>query len=136
MDKQQKLFMSAERAIKRLAKLAWRIRPEHLAEWMIEGEERGECKAGDIWSVSDWLSDTVESGIRKFEGAKPDRAGCVICGKDSQRFDKRKHTRYCSDRCRQKAYRQRNGSGNRPRKQTVTNSRSVMVHAIDREAET
>jgi predicted nucleic acid-binding Zn ribbon protein len=136
MDKRQKLFMSAERAIMRLAKLAHQIRNKDLADWMIEGDKLGQCRAGDLQFVAEWLDDAVQLGkIHEFEQSKPHPA-CAVCGKDGRRFDVRKHTRYCSDRCRQKAYRQRNGSGQRPRKQTVTNSRSVTVHAIDREAKT
>jgi hypothetical protein len=44
MNKQQ-MLMSAERAIKRLAKLAWHISDENLAEWIIQGDKLGECKA-------------------------------------------------------------------------------------------
>jgi predicted nucleic acid-binding Zn ribbon protein len=121
MNKQQKMLMSAERAIKRLAKLAFHISNENLADWMIQGDKLGDCKAGDLWFVATFLSDCVECGsIREFEQAKPHLA-CVVCGKDSHRLEARRHARYCSDRCRQKAYRLRNGSGNRPRKQTVTN---------------
>jgi predicted nucleic acid-binding Zn ribbon protein len=120
MNKQQKMLMSAERAIKRLAKLAWHISHENLVEWIIHGDKLGECKADDLFFVATWLSDCVEGGIRKYEYSKPHLA-CIVCGKDSQRLEARRHARYCSDRCRQKAYRQRNGSGNETRKQTVTN---------------
>jgi hypothetical protein len=37
MNKQQKMLMSAERAIKRLAKLAWKLDKSDLAAWMIQG---------------------------------------------------------------------------------------------------
>jgi predicted nucleic acid-binding Zn ribbon protein len=127
MDKQQKVLMSAERAIKRLAKLARHISDENLAEWMIQGDKLGDCEAGDLWFVATWLSDCVECGIREFQQAKPGPR-CVVCGKDSHRLEVRRHARYCSDRCRQRAYRLRNGSGNRPRKQTVTNGDSAMDH--------
>jgi hypothetical protein len=120
MDKQQKMLMSAERAIKRLVKLSKRISTVALADWMIQGDKLGNCDAGDLWFVATWLSDVCEPGgvIPEYEHSKPHLA-CVVCGEDSQRLEVRRHARYCSDSCRQKAYRQRNGSGNRSRKQTI-----------------
>jgi hypothetical protein len=122
MDKQQKMLMSAERAIKRLVKLSKRISTVALADWMIQGDKLGQCRAGDLWFVATWLGDVCEPGrvIQEYEYSKPSLA-CVVCGKDSHRLETRKHARYCSDGCRQKAYRLRNGSGNRSHKQTVTN---------------
>jgi hypothetical protein len=38
MQDQKKSLMSAERAIKRLAKLARRVSDENMANWMIEGD--------------------------------------------------------------------------------------------------
>ena len=57
MQDQKKLLMSAERAIKRLAKLAFRISEEKLANWMIEGDKLGECRAADITCVAGWLTE-------------------------------------------------------------------------------
>src|ERR1700738_1010128 len=122
LNKQQKMLMSAERAIKRLVKLSKQISNDALADWMIQGDKLGQCKAGELWFVATWLDDVCRPGgvIPEYQHSKPYLA-CVVCGKDSHRMEVRRHARYCSDGCRQKAYRLRNGSGNRSHKQTVTN---------------
>jgi predicted nucleic acid-binding Zn ribbon protein len=140
MDKQKKMLMSAERAIKRLVKLSKQISNGALADWMIQGDKLGNCDTDDLWFVATWLGDVCEPGgvIREYEYSKPHLA-CVVCGKDSHRLEVRRHARYCSDRCRQRAYRARNGSGNRSRKQTVTNAELAAfcdVSCDGREAET
>jgi hypothetical protein len=116
-------LQSAQRAIERLAKLAFQIRDRDLAAWLIEGDKLGECDARNARFISEWLECVCHDGIYDFEAAKPPRPGCIVCGKDSRSFDKRSHTRYCSSRCRQKAYRKRNGSSERTSKQTVTDAR-------------
>ena len=45
MSKRQKLLMSAERAMKRLAKLSKQISNAALADWMIQGDKLGNCDA-------------------------------------------------------------------------------------------
>jgi predicted nucleic acid-binding Zn ribbon protein len=114
MNKQQKMLMSAERAIKRLVKLSKQISNDALADWMIQGDKLDNCDAGDLWFVATWLGDMCEQGgaIPEYERSKPHLA-CVVCGEDSHRLETRQHARYCSDKCRQKAYRLRNGSGHR-----------------------
>jgi hypothetical protein len=112
MSTREQKLMRAERAIKRLAKLAMDIdiNPEDLAEWMKQGDKLGECNAVDIAFLAEWLGLVEEEGdIRAFEHAKP-RPACAVCGKDAHKFDVRRHTQYCSDKCKQKAYRMRNGS--------------------------
>ena len=104
MHDQNKLFMSAERAIKRLAKLVFEISNENMANWMIEGDKLGECRAADITCVAGWLTDVAHVGkVKEYDAAKAPR--CVICGEFAR---DRSHSKYCSSRCRQKAYRQRN----------------------------
>ena len=105
MQDQKKLLMSAERAIKRLAKLAFRISDKNLANWMIEGDKLGECRAADITCVAEWLTDVAHVGkVKEYDAAKAPK--CVVCGEFAR---DRSHSKYCSSRCRQKAYRQRNG---------------------------
>jgi hypothetical protein len=123
-------LMSAERAIKRLAKLAGHIDEKDLAEWMIQGDKVGACHAGDLWFVATWLDDIAQSGVREYEESKP-CLKCVVCGNDSHRLEVRRHARYCSDKCRQRAYRQRNGLSKRTQGETVTNGRSVTVDATE-----
>jgi hypothetical protein len=105
MQDQKKLLMSAERAIKRLAKLAFHISDEKLANWMIEGDKLGECRAADITCVAGWLADVAQVGkVKEYDAAKAPK--CVVCGGLAR---DRSHSKYCSSQCRQKAYRQRNG---------------------------
>ena len=105
MKDQKKLLMSAERAIKRLAKLAFHISDEKLANWMIDGDKLGECRAGDITCVAGWLTDVAHVGkVKEYDAAKTPK--CVVCGSFARG---RSHSKYCSSRCRQKGYRQRNG---------------------------
>ena len=105
MKDQKKLLMSAERAIKRLAKLAFHISDEKLANWMIDGDKLGECRAGDITCVAGWLTDVAHVGkVKEYNFAKAPK--CIVCGEFAR---DRSHSKYCSSRCRQKAYRQRNG---------------------------
>jgi hypothetical protein len=105
MQDQKKLLMGAERAIKRLAKLAFHISEEKLANWMIEGDKLGECHAADITCVAEWLTDVAHVGkVKEYDAAKTPK--CVVCGSFARG---RSHSKYCSSRCRQKGYRQRNG---------------------------
>jgi hypothetical protein len=105
MQDQKKLLMSAERAIKRLAKLAFHISEENLANWMIEGDKLAECSAADIACVAKWLTDVAHVGkVKEYDFAKAPK--CIVCGELARN---RSHSKYCSSRCRQKAYRQRNG---------------------------
>jgi hypothetical protein len=138
MRNQKKALMSAEGAIKRLAKLMMWIDDKVLAEWIIEGDKLGECDADDLHGVVDFLMDTLHSGVLEFKRAKPHQVSvCTVCGNDgSRRMESRSHARYCSDKCRQKAYRQRNGSSDRSHRQSVTNGTAVTIHSIDQEAKT
>jgi len=105
MQDQKKLLMSAERAIKRLAKLAFRISNKNMANWMLEGDQLGECRAADITCVAEWLTNVAHVGkVKEYDFAKAPK--CVVCGGLARG---RSHSKYCSSRCRQKAYRQRNG---------------------------
>jgi hypothetical protein len=105
MKDQKESLMSAERAIKRLAKLARRVSDENMANWMIEGDKLGECRAADIGYVAEWLTGVSHVGkINQFDAAKAPK--CIVCGDFAR---DRSHSKYCTSRCRQKAYRQRNG---------------------------
>ena len=104
MQDQKKLFMSAERAIKRLATLVFQISDENMANWMIEGDKLGECCAADLAFVAKWLTDVAHVGkVKEYDFAA---RKCIVCGEFAR---DRSHSKYCSNRCRQKAYRQRNG---------------------------
>jgi hypothetical protein len=61
MNKQQKMLMSAERAINRLVKLSKQISNDVLADWMIQGDKLGNCDAGNLWFVATWLSDSLRT---------------------------------------------------------------------------
>jgi predicted nucleic acid-binding Zn ribbon protein len=113
-DYERKL-RSVERAIKRLANLLMQVDHKDLASWLIGGDKLGEGRAGDAWFVSEHLDWVCDQGIKEFELGKP-VPKCLVCGESTRKFDSRSHTRYCSDKCRQKAYRERHGSH---RKMTV-----------------
>jgi hypothetical protein len=105
MQDQIKLLLTAERAIRRLAKLAFHISDKKLASWMLEGDKLGECRAADIICVAEWLTVVAHVGkVKEYDFAKAPK--CVVCGELAR---DRSHSKYCSSRCRQKAYRQRNG---------------------------
>jgi hypothetical protein len=79
MQDQKKSLMSAERAIKRLAKLARRVSDKNMANWMIEGDKLGECRAADIGYVAGWLTDVAHFGkIDEYNSAKAPK--CIVCG--------------------------------------------------------
>jgi hypothetical protein len=99
-------YLQAERAMMQLAKIARHIGAEDFAQYLIERDPDGR-RLGEPGNVRDWLGDAWEITKRVEEAKAPK---CAVCGKDwSERLD-RPNARYCSDRCRQKAYRERNGS--------------------------
>jgi hypothetical protein len=97
-------YVRAERAMTQLAKIAMQIDAKEFAQFLIERNPDGR-RLGDPGFVGQWLDD-VWSYTSHIEDAK--RPKCIVCGADhSDRLD-RPNARYCSDRCRQKAYRARN----------------------------
>src|SRR3974390_922425 len=78
MQDQKKLFMSAERAIKRLATLVFQISDENMANWMIEGDKLGECFAAYLAFVAKWLTDVAHVGkVKEYDFAA---RKCIVCG--------------------------------------------------------
>ena len=94
MNKQQKILMSAERAIKRLVNLSKQISNDALADWMIQSDKLGQFDADNLWFVATWLGDVCEpcGVIPEYVRSKPHLA-CVVCGKESHRLEARGGTR-------------------------------------------
>jgi hypothetical protein len=92
-------FLSLERLLKRACNLAWKVHAKDLAEFLVaRGYDSESARAG---FVHDYFSD-VEEYMRKLK--PPQRPTCAECGADELY---RSNGRYCSRKCRQKAYRKR-----------------------------
>ena len=111
-QRQAERYLGVERAVERLSKLARHIDAEDLADYLID---RGNVRrVDDAAFVGQWLVDAWEYMRDRRADLRPK---CIVCGADE--LD-RPNARYCSDRCRQKAYRQRNGSAAPARGRSVT----------------
>jgi hypothetical protein len=123
-----------ERLLLRAQKLTWKIRPEDFAEWLVG---RGfDSDSADAGGVGGYFEDVWQY----MKELKPEQKRiCAECGDDSaDRLYDRSDTRYCSAKCRQKAYRKRvtgkasprtrkrNGTVNRYTSSAEIESQSVM----------
>jgi hypothetical protein len=98
------------RAVKTLAKLAWKYPDDAWTEAL--GPYATVKQEGEVWFVGPWLSEIADELDRRRQ-RRGDARPCSECGKDilnNIRYDNRgarSDARYCSPKCKQKAYRKR-----------------------------
>jgi hypothetical protein len=92
-------YWRMERLLRRAEKLAWQIDQEAFAEYLVARGYDSNSAEADF--VGQWFDD-VWWYMKKLRPAK-DGPMCAECGQECDRLN----SRYCSSRCRQKAYRKR-----------------------------
>lgn len=101
MDKTLRQYRAAESIIRRATKLAWTVQAEELAAFLVAGGH--DSGTIDVAFIGTYFSD-VWHYMDKLKPPQPKR--CAECGDDGADMD-RANMRYCSPKCRQKAYRKR-----------------------------